>query len=310
MIQECRTKNYYPGLARKIRSKVINYPDCIANKRIDTRQIHPSPKVLSKTEFTVGQEDCLEFDILPNLPSSNSYKYNITMMDVFSRYLLAYPTQGMTARADGRCIVDVMSRHCYLPTVILTDKGSQFRSDFVNQIAPTLDIRIIHVTTKHAEPLGLLERILKRILERVTHASLKTSQKTSTGEPRTMWQKYVQIAVMNYNTSYHESLLCEPTTVFHGQIPYNFLDIKLGLKQERKKDAKEDLMDELQKQIAEIHQAAKNNLTQSFLNTSDIMIRKATAMPLKVNVYCYVLNPKADIQSMKFAFKNCIWMGP
>ena len=37
---------------------------------------------------------------------------------------------------------------------------------------------------------------------------------------------------------------------------------------------------------------------------------KATATPLKVNDYCYVLNPKAHNQSMKFAFKDCIWTGP
>ena len=31
---------------------------------------------------------------------------------------------------------------------------------------------------------------------------------------------------------------------------------------------------------------------------------------MKINDYCYVLNPKADNQSMKFAFKDCIWTGP
>ena len=55
-----------------------------------------------------------------------------------------------------------------------------------------------------------------------------------------MWHKYVQIAVMNYNTSYYENLGCEPTTVFHGRIPYNILDINLGLKPEWKKDNNED----------------------------------------------------------------------
>ena len=125
-----------------------------------------------------------------------------------------------------------------------------------------------------------------------------------------MWHKYVQIAVMSYNTSYHESLGCEPTTVFHGRIPYNILDNKLGLKPEWKKDANEDLTDELQKQIAEIHQSAKDNLMQSYLKYKRYYDKKATATPLKINDYCYVLNPKADNQSMKFAFKDCIWTGP
>ena len=162
MIQESRTKYYYPGLARKIRAWVTNCPDCIANKRIDTRQIRP--KMLSNTKFTFGPEDCLEVDILPNLPSSNGYRHIITMMDVFSRYLFAYPTQDMTVRTVDRCINDVMTRHCYLPTIMLTDKGSQFRSDIVNQITQTLDIRISHASTKHAQTIGILER---------THASLK-----------------------------------------------------------------------------------------------------------------------------------------
>ena len=76
--------------------KVTSCPHCIANKRIDTRQIRT--KMLSNTEFTMGPEDCLEVDILPNLPSSNGYQHNVTMMDVFSRYLSAYPTQDMTAK--------------------------------------------------------------------------------------------------------------------------------------------------------------------------------------------------------------------
>ena len=78
----------------------------------------------------------------------------------------------------------------------------------MNQIAQTLDIRISHASTKHAETKGILER---------THASSKTSLKISTGERRSMWHKYVQNAFMNYNTSYHESLGCEPTLVFHGR---------------------------------------------------------------------------------------------
>ena len=125
-----------------------------------------------------------------------------------------------------------------------------------------------------------------------------------------MWHKYVQLAVLNYNTSYHESISCESTKLFHGRIPYNILNIKLGLKPERKGDNNEHLTDELQKLIAEIHQAAKENLMQSYLKYKQYYDKKATATPLKVNDNCYVLNPKADNQSMKFAFKVCIWTGP
>ena len=49
---------------------------------------------------------------------------------------------------------------------------------------------------------------------------------------------------------------------------------------------------------------------QSYLKYKQYYDKKATATTLKVNDYCYVLNPKADNQSMKFVFKDCIWTGP
>ena len=194
-----------------------------------------------------------------------------------------------------------MSRHLYIPTVILTDKGSQFRSEVVNQIAQMLVTRINHASTKHAQTKGRTER---------THASLKTSLKSSTGERRSMLHKYVQIAVMNYNTSYHETLGCETTT---RQNP-----VQQSGHQAR-----------TQPRMEERHQRRPNErtTTTNSRNTSSCQRqpnailkyfkykryydKKALATPLKFKDYCFVLNPKADNQSMKFAFfKSCIWTGP
>ena len=118
------------------------------------------------------------------------------MIDVFSRYLVAYPTQNVTAKTIGRRIVDVLTRHAFLPTLILSEKGSQFRSEVVAEITQILEIQISHASTKHAQTMGILQR---------THASIKTTLKISTGERRSMWHKLDQIAVMNYNTTYPET---------------------------------------------------------------------------------------------------------
>ena len=91
-----------------------------------------------------------------------------------------------------------MTRHAYLPTLLPPDKGSQFRSEIVAEVAEILEIQISHASTKHAQTMGKLER---------TQASIKTAFKIKTGERRSMWYKYVQIAVMDYNTTYHETRL-------------------------------------------------------------------------------------------------------
>ena len=75
-------------------------------------------------------------------------------------------------------------------------------SHVIKEVAGVLGITLKHATTKHAQTIGLLER---------SHASIKQALKIETGERRSMWLKYINIAVLNYNTSYHTSIGCEPS---------------------------------------------------------------------------------------------------
>ena len=93
-------------------------------------------------------------------------------------------------------------------------------SHVIKEMAGFLGITLKHATAKHAQTIGLLER---------SHASIKQALKVETGERRSLWQKYINIAVLNYNTSYHTSIGCEPSRDFRGKTPYNVLDLKLGL---------------------------------------------------------------------------------
>ena len=93
---------------------------------------------------------------------------------------------------------------------IISDKLSVFISQVKKEMAEVLGITLQHTTTKHAQTTGMLER---------THASLKSSLKIDTGERRSMWRKYVNNAVLNYNTSYHTSNGCEPSRMIRGRHP-------------------------------------------------------------------------------------------
>ena len=67
------------------------------------------------------------------------------------------------------------------------------------------------------------------MLERA-HASLKKTLKIKKRGRRSMWHKYVNIAVLKYNTFYHTSIGCEPSKVFHGRVPYIVLDFEMGIR--------------------------------------------------------------------------------
>ena len=218
MLIEIRQKYYYPGIAKIVKKWVQGCEICIKDKRIPNSSI--TPELLNLPEWDLGPEDAMQIDLLPNLPPSGGYENIITAMDVFSRYLFAYPVTDATATNTAKVIIDIMTKHTYLPTTLITDKGTAFTSKLVAEIAQILGIQIKCATTKHPQTIGKLER---------THASLKTNLKMASGDYRRQWHKYLPLAVLNYNTTYHATLGCEPSRIFHGRIPYNILDHKLGL---------------------------------------------------------------------------------
>ena len=86
-----------------------------------------------------------------------------------------------------------MTKRAYLPTTFISNEGTAFMSHVIKEVAGVLGITLKHATIKHDQLIGLLER---------SHASIKQTLKIETGELRSLWHKYVSIAVLNYNTSY------------------------------------------------------------------------------------------------------------
>ena len=78
MIQECRSKYYYPGLGKRIKQWVMQYEDSIIYKKIHSSQIRP--KMINITEHVLGPEEILEIDIPPNLLNSAGYQNIVTMI--------------------------------------------------------------------------------------------------------------------------------------------------------------------------------------------------------------------------------------
>ena len=264
---------------------------CTEAKELTTDQI--KTELLSCPEWDLGPEDALQMDILPNLPPSGGYENIITAIDVFSRYLFAYPVASPNAVTVAKVIMDIMCKHTYLPTTIISDKGSVFVSQIISEVAAVLGVQLRHATTKHAQTIGILER---------THASVKTTLKMSQGAFRAQWHKYLPLAVLNHNTTYHASLGCEPSRIFHGRIPYNILDHKLGYNPNPKMITDSDIAEEIQRTTAILHDKTKKNIMQSYLRYKAYYDRTANASPLTTDDYCFVLNPKADTQASKIPF--------
>ena len=214
-----REKHYFPKMAQLIREWVLSCEQCIRESRID-RSLTRFP-LQNPSDHITEPEDAMQIDLVPELPQSGGYENIVTAMDVFSRFLFAHPTSNQDAKTIAKVLINIMTKQAYLPTALISDKGTAFMSQVIKEEAGVLGITLKHATTKHAQTIGLLGR---------SHASIKNALKIETGERRSLWHKYINIAVLNYNTSYHTSIGCEPSRVFHGRILYNVLDLKLGIR--------------------------------------------------------------------------------
>ena len=172
----------------------------------------------------------------------------------FPRYFSAYLTSNQDAKTIAKVMNNIKTKHAYLITTLISDKGTAFMSHVIKEVTGVLGITLSHATTKQAQTFGVLER---------SHASIKQTLKVETGELRSLWQKYVSIAVLNYNTSYHRSIVCEPSPVFHGLIPYNFLDLKLGIRPKQQPIPAWQIAQEVLYQTEVISQDVRKNAMQA-----------------------------------------------
>ena len=243
----------------------------------------------------------MQIDLVPELPPSGGYENIVTAMDVFSRYLFAYPTSNQDAKLIAKVLINIMTKHAYLPTTLISDKGTAFMSQVIKEVTAVLGITLKHATTKHAQKNGLLER---------SHASIKQALKIETGERRSLWHKYINIAVLNYNTSYHTSIGCEPSPVFHGRIPYKVLDLKLGIRPQQQPVPTSQIAQEVLEQTEMIHQDVRKNIMQAYIKNKAYYDKEANASKLKEADYVYILQLKADHQGNKIPFTEFRWAGP
>ena len=299
MMQEIRQKYYFPSIATYVRNWVRDCEICIQDKRINNTRI--TPELIHIPEWDLGPEDLMQIDLLPELPPSWGYENIITAKDVFSRYAFAYPVSNPTAVNTAKVMIDIMTRHAYSPTLIILDKGSVFISQVIHEVAEILGISLKLATTKHAQTIGVLER---------AHVTIKTSLKMASGEYRKQWHKYLPIAILNYYTTYHSSIDCEPSRVFHGSVPHNILDHKHGLRFNPNTALTTDFAEESLRRTKILYDKTQKNVMQSYMKYKKYYDKKAKASPSKEKDYCLILQPKSDHQRSKIPFRDFRWIGP
>ena len=98
----------------------------------------------------------MQIDLVPKLPPSGGYENIVTAMDVFSRFLIANPTSNQDTKTIAKVLINVMTKHVYLPTVFVSDKGTTFMSHVIKEVASVLGITLKHALQSTLKQFGYL----------------------------------------------------------------------------------------------------------------------------------------------------------
>ena len=193
---------------------------------------------------------------LKRTPRENQYVLVIT--DHFSRHITAIALPNCTAETTAQALFNEYFCKYGIPAVILSDQGSHFRNQLMDNIKNLIGYNHIYSTPYHPQTNGIVERFNATFIPQI--AKLQDTQDNN-------WDEYLQAVVFAYNTGIHKTTKYSPFELLYGRLPRLPISTRPAYFSFVKPN---DYFEQLKKTLRIYHQAAKHHivLQQQYNKTS------------------------------------------
>ena len=210
-IGRIRSYFYWPGMTSHVRNLVASCRSCQEKRAHMKNQLAP----LQRIPIAEQPMRRIHVDIQGPLPVTFSgNRYIISYIDAFSKWIEAYPLQSTTSDIIADTLADFISRHG-IPSVLITDQGSNFMSEPITKLYKRLGIKHIFTTPYHPEGNGASEKSHDTLLNALSH--IVHSNQTD-------WDTKLKFALLSMRTSLHSATQFTPSSVIYGRdlnLPYS-----------------------------------------------------------------------------------------
>ena len=202
----------------KLSSDVTNFIDnCILCVMEKGNRFIKSP--LPDGSITVQANhfnDIVAWDIQgPFHLTSNNNKNILVISDLFSRFAVSIAIPDMTAITVASMFIMHWIAYFGPPNNLLSDNGTQFKSEIMRDVAAIMDTRLKFTPPYHPQGNGNVERL---------NRTFTTMVKKYVNEAQTDWDIYLPTITYAYNSSEHETTKATPFEVVFGKTPPTLID--------------------------------------------------------------------------------------
>ena len=201
----------YCGLSRRIIQRNLNSMKQQQKVRPLFQNKAPLRPIKASRVQERHQVDLVSMISMPATIEGDTYKYIMSVIDIFSRFLFLRPLQSKEANEVAEHLLDIYIEHGP-PDILQSDQGPEFKG-VVKTICESLNVRIIRSAAYSPQTQGKDERSHRTWKEKIKFDLLKVNGDLN-------WAEYLQQYQQLYNESPHSSLGgLSPFEVYFGRKP-------------------------------------------------------------------------------------------
>jgi transposase InsO family protein len=242
-----KTQYWWPGMRSAIKQHVRS---CILCQQYNVSrqkrpgQLRPIKPPDGPLTF-IGIDYCGPFRVTPR---ENQYVLVIT--DHFTRHVTAIALPNCTAETTAQTLFNEYFCKYGIPSVILSDQGSHFRNQLMDNIQKLIGYNHIYSTPYHPQTNGIVERFNSTFVPQIS--KLQDTQDNN-------WDEYLQAVVFAYNTGIHKTTRYSPYELLYGRPPRLPIDARPTHFTFNRPN---DYFEQLKRTLRIYHQSAKHNIIQ------------------------------------------------
>ncbi|XP_055894046.1 uncharacterized protein LOC129927713 [Biomphalaria glabrata] len=195
---------FWPRITQEVKAYIKSCHICQIHGAKGTYMQAP----IQTTDLSEMPFEKIAVDIIGPMPviSGRGHRYILTVVDMCTRFPEAIPLKRISSEDVGDALTAIFARTGY-PRIILSDQGTQFKSNEFAQFCKTLNIKQQFAARFHPQANGMCERL---------NSTLKTMLNKVAQDNPTDWDKLINPILFAYREVPHTTTGFSPFEMLYG----------------------------------------------------------------------------------------------